>query len=274
MQTVNNFSQLNFRGDKSALADFLEVPVSDVVRWSNEGWYVEDFKIFSSEQDTPQYVLANNAFYSDKEFPLYYDDNAPDQSKPSLVFDIRTGEVYVEYVYGCPGVFFRTKFCFRLSKELSPEDISLLIDRNLDKFQKILNGSSVEYNGSEFVGRYSSEAESWVESLRESLINVEPSEDFLIHEDFDSFLESDPFGKKYNATCLSDIVRHLNIEIESNSYERCSDDLKNDPESAIISYYNWLLTDCILKPNDEVPDWVFEIEELSYFKKSQITLEV
>ncbi|MEG3767079.1 hypothetical protein [Alteromonas sp. 14N.309.X.WAT.G.H12] len=116
--------------------------------------------------------------------------------------------------------------------------------------------------------QYSAEAESWIESLQESLRGIEQSEDFQILEDFELVLEADPFGKKYNATCLNDVLHHIQTEVAQSTYNRLSDDLKNDPERAILNYYNGLLTDSILEPNDDVPDWVFEFEELSYFKES------
>jgi hypothetical protein len=268
MQTLNSYIQTDFNGDKSSFADFLEVSTLEVSKWLSEGWYVELDKLFSPSQELPHHVLANNAFCSDRQFPLYFEDNAPEESMPSLVFDIRTGEIYVENVYGSPSTYFRTKLSFSLAKELTANEVSDVIDRSLNKFQKILNGASVEYNGSEFEGLYSSEAESWIESLQESLRDIESSGNFQILDDFDPFLESDPFGKNYRATCLEDIVRHIKTEIESSPHIRLSDDLINDPESAIVSYYNWVLSDSLLDVDKEVPDWIFELEEFAYFQET------
>jgi hypothetical protein len=265
MQTLDEFIQTYFN-DKSAFAEFIDVSIFQVTKWISDGWYVEENKLFSPEQKSHKYVIASNAFYSEKKLPLYFEDNAPVEYKPSLVFDIETGEIYIALNHGCPSTYFRTILSFSLNKELTTNDVSNVIEQNLGKFQKILNGAHVECDGTNLVGQFNQDAETWIEELKSTLWDVESSEDTYIIDDVDPYLEDDPFGTKYEAQSLDDVASHTKATIKKSLNVVLSDNLNSNFERAILDFYHCFLSECYTDQEIAVPHWVFEIEELSYFE--------
>jgi hypothetical protein len=265
MQTLDEFIQ-KFFNDKSAFAEFIDVSTFQVTKWISDGWYVEENKLFSPEQKLHKYVIANNAFYSEKKIPLYFEDNAPIECNPSLVFDIETGEIYIALNHGCPSTYFRTILSFSLNKELTTNEVSNVIEQHLGKFQKILNGAHVEYDGTNFVGQFNQDAEIWIEDLENTLRDVDSSEDNYILDDVDPFLEDDPFGIEYEAKSLDDVASHTKAMIEKLDSVVLSDSLSSNFERAILDFYHYVLSECYIPHETSVPKWVFKIGELSYFE--------
>jgi hypothetical protein len=269
MQLLNKYIEKNFKSNKAAFARHMNVSSQQITRWINEDWVVEDSKLYSPRRDVPPFAIARNEFHSDQNFPLHHEDNARPVHRKSLILDIDTGEIFVDYAFGLEDIFFKRKLTFRLSKTLTASEIATCIDEHIDIFQAILTGSRVIYDGKNFVGQINSDAEKWISLLDDTLSTIESSEDWYILEDLNTYLEADPFGCKYGAKGLSDVESYIREKIKNSPSEMLSDDLNNNFEGAIRDFYHYFLSECYSSDEMSVPDWVFELEEFSYFKDTE-----
>jgi len=268
MQQLNTYIEKNFKNNKAAFARHMNVSSQQITRWINEEWVVSDNKLYSPRRDIPKFATARNAFYCEKKFPLYHVDNTDPALKKSLILDIENGEIFVDYCLGNPDIFFQRKLSFDLSTELTASEIERCINDHIDIFQAILTGARVVYNGQNFVGQYSDDAKKWITLLQDTLSDIETSEDVYILDDVDTYLEKDPFGRKYCAKSLVDVESHILKEVESSPSVVLPDDLKNNLEREILDYYNYLLSSNDLSQDMSVPNWVLEIDEFSYLKET------
>jgi hypothetical protein len=261
MQLLNTYIEKNFKNNKAAFARHMNVSSQQITRWINEEWIVNDDKLYSPRRDIPKFVMARNAFHSEKKFPLYHEDSTNPAFKKSLILDIETGEIFVDFYWGSPDIFSQRKLSFNVSTTLTASEIERCINDHIDTFQAILTGASVVYDGQNLVGKFSNDAKKWITLLRDTLSDIETSEDVYILDDVDTYLEEDPFGCKYGAKNLVDVESHILKEVESEPDIEMSDDLKNDLERAILNYYNYLLSNDELLHGMSVPTWVKQIEE-------------
>jgi hypothetical protein len=266
MQLLNTYIEKNFKSNKAAFARHMNVSSQQITRWVNENWVVDDNKLYSLRRDVPLFAIARNEFHSDQKFPLYHEDNEKPEHRKSLILDIDSGEIFVDYAFGLEDIFFKRKLTFRLSNTLTASEIANCIDEHINIFQAILTGSRVIFDGKNYVGQINSDAEKWMVLLEDTLSVIKSSEDLYILDDLDTYLENDPFGCKYGAKNLNDVESHIREKIKSSPGEVLSDDLNNNFEGAIRTFYNYFLSECYSSDEMSVPDWVFDLEEFSYFR--------
>lgn len=104
-------------------------------------------------------MKAHSVFKSEERFPVYC--KYPQQFRPQpayITLDIRTGEIDADYSGEIGGgmsfdVFHNIVIRAPINPETTADQITEIINDNLDLFQKILDASEVVWDGSNYVGR-------------------------------------------------------------------------------------------------------------------------
>jgi hypothetical protein len=102
-----------------------------------------------------------------------------------------------------------------------------------------------------------------IETLEEELREVE-EESLVILDNFDFYLEDDPFGIKINAKSFEDIETSLAKKVSSDGYF-LSDDLERNKLGAICNFYEYLESQMSDEDYENRPDWV-KTRECEYSK--------
>lgn len=103
-------------------------------------------------------------------FPVYCKYQDRYQEQPAyIVLDLETGECNADYnseIGGTPEPIWNgCILTFRLSPSATADEIESIIENHAEEFQNILDGSSVEWDGSNWVGQLNEDALSICESL-------------------------------------------------------------------------------------------------------------
>lgn len=251
----------NFGGNKSAFARFMQVNSQQITKWVRDEWIVHNHKIYAPRREIPEFVKAKIVFSSTKRFPLYlYNRREDKETECYLTLDIKSGNIDVHVGRDCsPDVYQSRILHFRTNAYLTNQEIQDCIKTNLPTFQTVLVGSKLVYNGSEWVGEFNKDATGSIEELENNLLHID-ADVSSITDDFDSYLDDDPFGQKYNAKSIDDVVSHI-LKMAEKCSDNLSDYLVAHPKQAVIDYYNYYLP--VLSDYKEVPDWIRSDDEFS-----------
>lgn len=153
--------------------------------------------------NTKKLNVTFDAIDSDR-FPVYCKYPLQCQAQPAFIeLDIETGECTADYNRKIGNaipfsVWHNRKLRFSIAPEMRNNEIAELIDSLKDEFQKILNGASVEWDGSNNIGRFNDESQRCLDDLNEafsqcyfgiaesSMINEESFADWLGDDVFPS----------------------------------------------------------------------------------------
>ncbi|PKH00876.1 hypothetical protein [Paraglaciecola sp. MB-3u-78] len=254
--SLESYINTNFGGNKSAFARHMQINSQQVSKWIKKDWIVNENTLYSPKRDIPHFLIAFNGFESTYRFPLYIKE---DIRNAWIVLNIHNGAVYAEDGHcemwdSAP----KLKLYFGVCKELTNKEVHKVIDDHLPVFQAILSGSSIENVNGTLYGRFTKDAESWMHELDEDLLQVESDESPYIIDHVDDYLENDPLGEVFNASCIEDVTKHIVLKVEESGCEM-SDLLSVYLESSIMEYYEYL------SQNDEIcedmPRWFLELVE-------------
>jgi hypothetical protein len=250
----------NFGSNKSAFARYMQVNSQQITKWVRDNWIVYENKIYAPRREIPNFVKVVNAFSSTKKFPLYVWEEF-DAHKCYLTLDIKSGNIDIHLGYDCPpDVFHKRVLRFPINPYLTNKEVQKCIQNHLPTFQSILTGSKIVYNESDWVGEFNKDATESIERLEISLSNIDAEQSY-ISDNFDLYLERDPFGIKYNARNIDEVVLHILKEAAKNA-DNLSDELTACPHQAVKDYYNYLLQN--LENFKDVPSWIKDDVEFSY----------
>lgn len=132
-----------------------------------------------------------------KRFPVYAHFAGQYLPQPAyLELDIRDGSLDADYSSeignGVPGAVWHNLILrFKLAAYTTAGEIEKIINDNKDLFQAILDGSESHWNGSNWVGQFTDEANELIESLYQSDIFMFDSEGGMI--ELAEWIEDKPF---------------------------------------------------------------------------------
>lgn len=116
-------------------------------------------------------LIAKNCFESELRFPVFCHYDGQFETQPAFIFlDIETGEVGADY-NSCIGnattlrAWHNIELHFPINPYTFVKNVEELILDNMNNFQTILDGSSVVWDGNNYVGQFNDEAQKIIEKL-------------------------------------------------------------------------------------------------------------
>lgn len=148
-------------------------------------------------------ITAHSVFSSEERFPVYCKYPGQYQNQPAFIaLDLETGEVDAGYSgeigNAIPSpVFHGIVIRFPIRPESTADMITEMISSNLENFQTVLDGSSIEWDGSNYVGRLSESASDLVNEMQCSLFD--DCQEGGIIDDLGTYLDGniDPDGQSF-----------------------------------------------------------------------------
>lgn len=105
---------------------------------------------------------VKNIFSSDERFPLYQPYGMDQTTKSYISLDIETGEIDAGYeMQNSTSMrsWNNIELHIHVSEQSTTDEITRIIDENMGGFQKILNGASIEWDGSNYRGKLNDDAQ-------------------------------------------------------------------------------------------------------------------
>ena len=194
-------------------------------------------------------LIAENCFESELRFPVFCHYDGQFEPQPAFIFlDIETGEVNANY-NSCIGnattlrVWHNKELHFPINPHTFVKDVEELILDNMNNFQTILDGSSVVWDGNNYVGQFNDEAQKIIEKLihEESLYDYV---DVVMFENINDF--ADVLWFSNDTQTLTELA--TDIYETGNDAGYWSDDLDSveSIENEILEY--WL--NCLYSGHD------------------------
>jgi hypothetical protein len=253
MNSLKQHIENNFANNISAFSDFAGVSNIETSKMIEKGCIVFHDKIFEPTLKMPEITIIANAVDQTLNFPLYKSHHSLADTNHSafITLNPRNGDVYAmagEEKYS-------DIIYFKITPILSRDSVNRLIDKYSPLFQAIVSGTQCTGDRNSLTPfSFTEHAAQCIETLEEELREVE-EESLAILDNFDFYLEDDPFGIKINAKGFEDIETSLAKRVSSDGYF-LSDDLERNKLGAICDFYEYLESQMSDEDYENRPDWV------------------